>query len=193
MYYSYLLNRNLLSSVFCLSSSLKLGPGVFSTGSRSRFESQGWFVCVIVIILCLVPFSISDETESRFWRADHPAEWASRLGYQGRAPARIRTTTRRADQTSDWPVQQTQGMTFLCKHLQRVHSISFPGSTPVCPRYARIALTSFHGLTRVSPKCPACGVGHFWAGPRCMTSLRERWVIVRLLTWVSTAGSTRGC
>ena len=63
---------------------------------------------------------------------------------------------------------------------QRKRSFSFPGSTPVCPRCVRIALTSFQGLTRVSPQCPACGVGHLGAGPRCMTSLRERWVIVRL-------------
>ena len=41
------------------------------------------------------------------------------------------------------------------------------------PRYVRRALTSFQGLTWVSPKCPACGVGHFGAAPRCMTPPRE--------------------
>ena len=34
--------------------------------------------------------------------------------------------------------------------------------------------------TWVSPRCPAFGVGHLGAGPRCMTSIRQRWVIVRL-------------
>jgi len=55
----------------------------------------------------------------------------------------------------------------------RVHSISFLGSTPVCPQYVLIASTSFQGLTWVSHKCPACGVGHLGAGPRCMTTPQE--------------------
>ena len=70
----------------------------------------------------------------------------------------------------------SSALDFLCSkvvHPMGALDYSYPGSTPVCPRYFQIALTSFQGLTRVSPNCPACGVGHLGAGPRCMTSPRE--------------------
>ena len=70
---------------------------------------------------------------------------------------------------------------FICtpKFFLWVHSISFPGSTPVCPQYVLIALTSFEGLTRISPKCSACGTGH-WGRPEVHDVTTRGWVIVRL-------------
>ena len=84
-----------------------------------------------------------------------------------------------------------QGKHYLNKN-QVVRAISFPGSSPICSRCVR-ALTTFQGLTRVSVKWPACGMGLFGAGPRCMMSPQEgEWLFDLALVKGSPEWSPRG-
>ena len=71
----------------------------------------------------------------------------------------------------------TTAKAFLNIGCVRLASLGWPWT-------ASVRSNSFDDLPGGSPgwtpQCPACGVGHLGAGPRCMTSIRQRWVIVRL-------------